>query len=384
MSKEGHLKRIRISTMCIIMASLLTLTFCHSVYGLYHKPVVVEQVDVVFKDSLGNCYANDDAVYSNSSLIRYDFSHKNHYRYRNFTDYNYECSASNGKYLFLNLWNSADSAIKPVLRICDVDFNVVNEFIYAEKQDIRWLVCNDNCLYVSIFDPIDNSCQLIKYYLDSFSSISLGQILENSTYIDDSSTLFIGEDYETRLLGSKTKFFTRSSKSLETKYLGGISLSISNKNILTIEKQNESALLKQRIKSNHFYEKSYLIGDKILFATYLYEKQNDCGYDYFGYESSGICTCGIKESYLYSFDLENNNLSLIKSFSSGTYLIDYDLENVSYYYNEKLYVNDAFSKDCESIKPSEYIRMIRNTKFRTSEISKYLYLSFYDSKFYGI
>ena len=92
----------------------------------------------------------------------------------------------------------------------------------------------------------------------------------------------------------------------------------------------------------------------------------------------GICICSLEESYLYKYDLSSNELSLIKQFDKGTFLIDYDLNEYKYYKDGGLFINDVLFRECENIYP-EYEEHL------TSD-DKYIdyYFSYYNGEFYGI
>lgn len=243
------------------------------------------------------------------------------------------------------------------------------------KKKIRDIACSNAYLYICIENKEDGVVNLLRYDCENDNLVvAEDNIQENSAYEDDDIHLFfatynfgvykrfIGKYLEkTRLIGSYDTFFTDRIK-----------LDLTSENICI--KCNEiNYEFRNEYSFTDLYKKVYLIDNQLLFATYRNVNNSFCASD-----DSWHCICGLRESYLYKFDLLTNTLSLIKQFDSGTFLVDYDLENVQYYYNGGLYINDNLHRNCEILKPIE-----NDSHHRSSDIADYN-ISYYHGEFYGI
>ena len=131
---------------------------------------------------------------------------------------------------------------------------------------------------------------------------------------------------------------------------------------------------------NKFYRNCFLIDNHILFAVYRDLLNKEC----LGKKRSDPCVCSLGESYLYCFDLETRELHLVNKYPKGTFLIDYDLNNVEYYYDGELYINNIAYRQCEIITPGESEKIRMDYSFSSMDEKGHYYLSYYKGEFYGI
>ena len=153
-----------------------------------------------------------------------------------------------------------------------------------------------------------------------------------------------------------------------------LSLSKDSKNIIVNNEENERTFetnFSSKGSAYSFYQRAFLINNKLVFAICKRssEKQRTC---------HSSCVCSLEESYLFEYDLSSNELSLIKQFDPGTFLIDYDLTGYKYYYNAGLYINDIFIRECEDVYP-EYVEHYSGDTW-----PKFYYPSYYNGEFYGV
>ena len=96
------------------------------------------------------------------------------------------------------------------------------------------------------------------------------------------------------------------------------------------------------------------------------------------------CICSLGKSKLYSFDLVSKELEVLNEFDSGTFLIDYDLNKVGYYFNGGLYIDNTLAKSCDKIKEGNLEKIRGKNYFSDGEEKHKYYLSLMDNIFYGI
>ena len=350
-------------------------------------PCVFEQSEIIFQDSSHACYSNNDTPHHFTNLIRYDASYKNGYKTVDFNDgtrhYNYIASTANLEYICvgLSLSYGYDSP-KYLLKVFDKDFREIAVTFFDNGFSLVFIACNDEHVYGILNNRATKQNILFKYDFALSTKTILHEAVEtNMVFNDGENNIYVGKDYSIVIGENKTQLFDDISDK-KVRYLAGLEVSLFE-NRFDIAFNGNLLSFKANNKSNYFYKKAFLSEDKILFATFRYVKQNDCGFDYLSRYGTKVCVCGLKESCLYSYNLITEHLDLIRKFKSGTFLIDYDFNNVEYYYDGNLYINDDIFGPCLKVKPYEYSRLLVHTSFHEEDASIYLRPSFYDGKFYG-
>ncbi len=351
-------------------------------------PCVFEQSEIMFQDSSNACYSNNDTAHHFTSLIRYNAHSKNGYEAVDFNDetkrYNYIASTANSQYICVGLELSYGyGAPEYLLKVFDKDFKEIAVAFFDSNFSLVFVTCNDDYIYVILNNRTTKQKSLIRYDFLLSTKVLLHESVEANMIVnDDKSSIYVGKDYSIKIGDKKTQLFDDIGDK-KIRYLAGLEISLSNNKFDIIYDRTLSSY-KTNNKSNHFYKKAFLCDNKILFATYHYVKQKDCGFDYLSSYGTKICICGLKESYLYSYDLITKQLDLIQKFKPGTFLIDYDFDNVEYYYDGNLYVNNDLFGPCLKVKPYEYSNRLAHTNFHELDASIYLRPSFYCGRFYGI
>ena len=370
----------KISTITFIFISLFSLSLVLSSctkYGYKHEPYYLNQANVLFEGSNGELYFKEGS--GTVSLCKYDFEEKDHTKaihfYNGEEKYYFKLGESNSNYLFAYLTPSKVE-LPPLIKVLDKSFEVINTISFTNTEQIIGLACSERSVYIYKKDSNTNTYSLIK---NEFTTNSSSILIDNTTglsnYQDDDISLFFREYNNHKYFGKydkKTSLIYDYSNHLFTDKLF---LKLSYDSIV-ISNCGTDYVFKKEHDFNSFYERSFIHDNNLFFATYLYLKNPDCG------TLSKKCFCGVKESYLFRFDITNNKLFEIGSFKAGSFLIDYDSSSAKYYYDGGLYVNDELIKECETIQAGSLIKIGPFDTIRSYKLD--YYLSFYNGQFYGI
>lgn len=366
----------------IIAIGSLALAISLTIFSFRHKPYLYEQTDFTFQDSRGLCYFKNS---KNDYLCVYDTSKVNNYELCSFYDddgaFLYCDSVTrNSQYLIVSLSPYSNSKFS-YIRIYDKAFALVDS-IKIDDGHVMDLASTDNNLYFTVRKDrkSEYTYSTMNYNLQSQTVEEV--ICENKDedyWSNGENKLFIINSYRIQVPKEKMSFIrTYSRKEKMTIWkVCDFRIEVSN-NTIKIQNGEYSKSFKAKGKNNKCYEKLALIDNHLIFATYLDVKNYKCGsYD----NVSNKCSCGMRESYLYDYDTSSGVLSFIQSFKSGTFLIDYDLENVRYMYKNKLFDNHK-ETECKNIP------IIKEEMWgpfnQVSETAFEYFLSFYDGKFYGV
>ena len=368
-----------------VLSSYLILFFCLTSFLLNscclsekydHQKYFFEQDDVLFEDNNGNLYF--EAIVKGNRFCNYSLIEEKGYRYidNNFFDednqnFSYGFSVSNNDYLFV-YGSCGITKSKSAVKIYDKYFDQKKTLLFDESQYVKDMVCSDNYLYFCFENEGAFSLHRYDYLNDSFTLLK-NNLVEGSNYQDEDISLFfknhgglrhksfVGKYTDkTRLLQFYGHFFTEK-----------IDLSMDDKYINIVVEGENHQFEKDNI-FNDFYYKVYLIDNQLIFATYEYKSS------VLHYNDNFECVCGLKESYLYKYDILTNELLQIKAFKSGTFLIDYDLENCQYYFDGGLYINDSLHRECKKV-TTEQLK-----EGEDPGIYNINFLSYYKGEFYGI
>ncbi|MBQ6731210.1 MAG: hypothetical protein IJR08_04810 [Bacilli bacterium] len=333
-----------------------------------HRPSFVKQVDYVFSDDLGNTYFGIDRK---CYKFRFDNNDKRNYDRAFGNGFNppYCLTAvSNNDFIFVCMYQKNEKGC--FIRILDKELNPIKEWYFDDSDRVIDIAEKNNMLYCIIYHD-DNSIYSL-LMVDPFNDtkeVLVEKIEKRSVYKDgDLIVCACGEigvsKEKTRLIGDG--------------WFGNISKPIIQDDKIIIKYDDNSFAFQNNYNVDVIYSNAFLIKDYLLFAAYDHIENKQCG------ASVGTCICQMGKSYLFSFDLISKELNLLSSYEPGTFLIDYDLETVAYYYNGGLYVNDIMHKSCELIEPGPLEKIKGQSSFSSGDEKKDLYVSYYNGEFYGL
>lgn len=371
-----------INLMGLVFLSFSTLS-CSLFKKYQHKRCALYQTDVLFEDSNNVPYF--EVGTASIFLCKYSSQKPDcRYEYVNIYDgkerLNYDFSDSNDDCFFVclskNSYSCKTNHKSQIIKTYDKEFSEISTLRFEDYQRVRDVCAGDKYLYICLRDTRSNVDSLFRYdYMNNSMVLIAGDVADGNTYNGEDINLYLKTyDYwnndrcigkytdKTRLLGSKNNYFTNSI---------GVRLS---DNHVVINSNGTTKAFNKEFPFTDFYKKVYLIDNQLIFGAYKYEPSDLCVSN-----TIALCECSIRESYLYKYDILNNNLSLINSYESGSFLIDYDLDGAAYYYNGGLYVNNVLQKECEKIEPKE----LTNSDNPTTDEDDW-HLSYYKGNFYGI
>ena len=343
-----------------------------------HRAYVLEQTKVLTKDNDNNLYA--ETFPKATRLLKYKHDSPRKPVFAVFYDgehrMNYRGSTANSHFVFVNMC-SGDNFYRYIIKIYDKDFCEQKTIRFENNEVAKDLVCSENNLYVSILNKETKICCLKKYDLFNWEETVLIDNLDRvASFYNEEIHLFFDEDFAMRKYGEKTLLFRKEQGNIKTIFCDLIKASLVD-NLVTIYGESSHSYSSVDYYSNCFYEKAYLIDNDLLFATFNYSPNEECPH------KTSHCICGIKESYLFSYNLVSEDISLISKFQVGSFLIDYDLTEVEYYKNGALYKNDMLFRECEIIKPGDKEKTnIFDYKYYGD--TNYGYVTYYEEDFYGI
>ena len=378
-----------ISVICLMFISVLCFaTSCSLFLVERHRPTIVSNASFLFEDANGNCYFSIPqfpGIYKyNLNVTDRPLYYENAYlSLRSESRFNPDELASNSKFLIISENSVFEENNYSKIEIFDKKMSLITSFSMNPGIWAKHMECTNDYLYFTASNLEDNTYSLKRYSFAKKDMITLLESIEGIRfYIDEDVHLFFYGDKIPFYFGKyseKTIVHQSSQKDEQRLFTDDLDFHYSSH---SIEINNNGTYLKLPFDYDfdEFYYPSYLINNKLLFACYRYQPDSKClakGY-------STRCICGIKESHLFSFDILTNELSLIKTFKDGTYLIDYDLSNVAYYYNGGLYTNDNLVQECERIQTGESERISAFNEYRDNQSEKHYYLSYCNGQFYGI
>jgi len=373
------IKKIIKSSFWIV--TILPLVFmccsCILLSDWHHMPHYLFQADVIFEDDKGNKVFCDTTKEKSRVYVPDDPDYNQGLYIKNAGHTNYERAVANSKYLIIML-SYPEVSNYYLIMVFDKSYNVIKTINFEDYEKVQDIACTENNLYILLKNRESEKLSLLKYGFDSDLISTLIDDLANSkSYQDDDVHLFFMDYWYYVRINKyediKTRLFLLEGHCKTDK----VDLCLSNNGkyvIVNNEGKEYSAEINLPLdyNSSYFYfEKAYLIDNHLVFAFYKKSNIKQCA------SGSQLCICSLKESFLYKYNLLSNELSLVKQFDHGTYLIDYDLDGYKYYRDGGLYINDALFRECENIYP-EYVEHL------TNEEKMYYYFSYYNDEFYGI
>lgn len=377
------IKKIIKSSFWIV--TILPLVFmccsCILLSDWHHMSHFLYQADVIFEDNKSNkVFCDESSSYPMVYAVDDPDYQKGLYINKNTGPTNYERVVANSKYIITTL-SRPEAPNYYFIMVFDKSYNPIKTINFEDDEEVLDIACTEGSLYIYLKNVGAEEFSLFRYDFDlDLVSILIDRAPKAKSYEDDDVRLFfIDYWYYSRICkyeDTKTRLYKWDGHFKTDK----IDLSIfrNGKNIV-VENENKAHTLdpglnlaSNRYASNcYFYSKAYLFGNQLVFAIYKKSAIKQCA------SGPQLCICSLQESYLYKYDLSSNELSLVKEFEKGTFLIDYDLDGYKYYRDGGLYINDVLFRECENIYP-EYVEHL------TNEEKMYYYFSYYNGEFYGI
>ena len=363
--------------------AFVPISACSFIRTKRHLPFFVEPTNVLFKDNDGGCYFSP-SVYS---LLKYNYDCENHYErvnfYRDEDNFSFVDAVANDDYVFMEFETFSTKSLHKI-SVYDKKLELKETFKTGDQNTVfRGMACTNKCLYWAEEKHEQNNYtrMLFKYDVTNNSTELLSNSFEQEGLYQDEEISFFFNRYGFSKYSKKTKLLYLNIDRNPVLRTDKIELSL-YKGALTLTNGDKSHKLKPDQEFNCLYENAYLIDNQLIFATYRGQNDADCGYP-----SGNYCVCGWKESYLYTIDLETNQLNLVEKYDSGTILLDYDSSGSQYYFKGGLYNHGEFCRKCEEIKPKESKEMDMvglHQYYNSNEIKNRYYPSFFEGQFYGI
>ena len=383
MIKNNCFNLRKILPLAFLIPLSISITGCG--YKYVHIPYCLNQAMVLFEDESSNlyfdcesngtnnlCKYNYDDIRDNCDGIRFNVDNR---------EFHFDTAVSNSNYLFANV-TAPDRSLDTAVIVFDKSFSVFKTLLFKGYNDeiVFDLACSEHYLYLVIGNSLNNGfCSLIRYdYLLDTRTLLVDKIEKFGSYSDEDISLFFGIlEKQPRKCVMKYSSKTRLLCLNGTYYTDKLKLNLSG-SYFVINSKGKEYKFKKENQTNSIYKKVFLIDDKLLFATYKDVWNPQCGSEN---NTFGECICGMRESCLYSFDTTTNDFSLLGSYESGTFLIDYDLDECRYYYNGGLYINGSLVRNCKKIENNQLIKMDADEKVYTNPD---YYVSYYNGEVHGI
>lgn len=378
LSSNKWLVYLLLLLVCVPSCSLLTRRHIHI-------PFLLSQAEVIFEDSFGNYYFEYD-WYASPVLKKYSYATKNHYINFVFSDndlgVNYNAGASNSNYFFAYLSTIyADEYIE----MYDKSFSPVKRIYIADDELVHDLVCSDDALYYCTKNKSNASFSIIRWLYDSDVTETIGSNITGPYRFKDDDECFyfnIFDDWGYRgYLGKYGEAIVSTKR--KGRFLTDFFNLYKSNDCIIVEADGSVESYKQNYASDSyfsFYKKVYLEENTLIFATLHQTKNNECGFD----DNINWCSCGNRESYLYSYDFSSKSLSLINTYEPGTYLIDYKDGKVVYYYKGGLYVDGILVRNCETVESNEIVEIGSLETMDHDDLRLDYYLSYNNGEIFGI
>ena len=380
-TKSNIAKRIKALIILVLITLVLTAVGLFSFYNFKHYPFLLHQTEVQFTDSNNGVYF---CLTGNDLIKKYDDNADNYYTNVLLTDEDKSANvvqlAADSDFIYAAL-ELAGSITKGMIKKYDKSFNEIRTVHFGDNVSIRGIACNNESVYCCVYALETNKFSLFKYDKELTNRIVLSDSLNDSeAFKDDETYLFFSDTHSIQIERSKTVLVERHNLPGYQNCLtnGKVHLFLTDKSINVKENNNQTSF-NNKMLFNALYSKAVINNGHLIFATYKNEKNPKCG----SFRNlKGGCICGMKESYLFDYNLITKTISLTKKFKSGTFLIDYDVDDVKYYFNGNLFINDAPIKTCKRVdtKIEKWVNLFDDS---LQPLINY-YPSFYDGAFYGI
>ena len=383
--KKNH-KKIFIVSFISIASTFISLflvfyfTFLIGANVVYyrHRPVVINQTDYAFSDNLGNVY-----FYQSQKCYKYikDDGNNNGCELAFSNGFNSPFvvkAISNENHIYVCYQQGNNERF--FIKIFDKDLSLLKEWFFDDCQKVIDLEEKDGYLYCVVKN---NSTG--KFSLNSINpfggeeKILVEDIKKTAVYRNDNTTIcadvsgILVPGFCIAVSKEKTKLILNNEC-----WFDNVCSPLFADDSIIVKYENNSYSFKNENGHLCLYKNIYLINNQLLFAAYEKVENKECG------GNGRFCICSLGKTFLYSFNLLSKELILVQDYEAGAFLIDYDLDQVAYYYNGCLYLNSFSIRECETIKVGELERIKGQSFFPVGEEKKTYYLSYYNGNFYGI
>lgn len=259
--------------------------------------------------------------------------------------------------------------------------NVYNEDFTLEKEyeirGVKSLVIIDDIMYYNL--KYSNDSSFHSYDLNSFIDIKLKDKFVNDIYEINGKILYSNMYgylyFDNEILSSNLAKGLYKNNEFSFYYGNNIGNVCKNENKIELN-YNDNIYYIETFNDFYFYKNIKIIDNKLVFSVYEYLNDDLC--------NSKDCVCHYGKSKIYEFDLNLLNLNELKEIEKESYIIDFDLENVTHYNNGKIIKNNELLKEIEIVQPSGtyYIYGEDGELYNKTKISE-LYLFEYNSKIYN-
>ena len=368
----------------------ISLTSCGFLTIERHRPVMFYDAEYLFTDTNGDTYV----MIGLNHLLKHNPEIKNdlyYYRYcetrldgekdsKNIDSYksimtNHDSIIACEHYL--------DNGFVDKIEIFDKTLKLKKTHFLKDGTLICDAVSTDNYIYLLVLQETRGKKQLLRVDLNTFEEdVLINNVSNYQFYLDDDVHLFY-DDSNIERYSDKTKLLLGWDKENGRSYFftDKYKLYLSNQ-MIRVENDGSAFDFSFSNPIEQLYNKAFIINEKLLFAGLHYKPDESCITN--DYNESTPCVCGLKESFLFVYDLKLNELVSTQEFKSGTYLIDFDLESAKYYYDGGLYVGDSLIRKCENVKKGETIKLNRLENYREEWDKRHYHLCYNNGEFYGI
>lgn len=385
-NRSSFLNRICYVATCVSFS----LSACSFFTIEQHRPVLFYNVDFLFSDTNGDSYAMTGL----NHLLLHDPSANNelyYYHYRekrldgekdskNLTSYK---SITTNSASIIACEHYLDNGFINKIEVFDTSLTQIKEHCLDSGTFIHDAVSTDKNVYLLISCNNNVNNKLLRVNLNTFKEdILIDDASSIQHYADDDVYVFF-DDLNIEMYSNKTKLLVGwdSKNNRSYHFTDKYKLYISDQAIF-VEHNNFKNKIIFSNQIEQLYHKAFIIDDKLIFSGLHYDPDKKC--TTYGSKNSIPCICGLKESYLFVYDLKLNELVSTTEFKAGTYLIDYDLESAKYYYNGGLYIGDRLVRECEKVEVGEPEIFNRFENFREEWDKRHYHLCYNDGEFFGI
>lgn len=381
--KEARIKRKSCKSIVLFLsiAFFLLAAVCPLiVFSFKHKPFLMQQTEVTFVDSNQNVYFS---LIGRHGLKKYKNDSRNYQNYiydDSEITFNCEQVVANSKNIFVALEHFSRDTFG-LIKFFDTAFNELKTLEFGSFLTVRGLACTEKSLYYVLKNTNNDSCSLFKLDLETNIQTELvAGLLNTDFYQDEEVSLFFSDLFRIQKITTKTILIKKVNQKNKQSYFtdGKVKLAMSGNKIF-IENEGVSYFFDTSKSFNYFYDKVVLVDNHLLFGVYKKTNNPKCGAT-----DQSQCICGMKKSYLFDFNVVNNELKIIQEFKEGTFLIDYDLGGVEYYYNGSLYNGSTLCKKCVNVYDYKSKETFVGILGHWHDPVVNYYLSYYNGEFYGI
>lgn len=367
-----------------VLISLLLIYFNNPPYSI-HYPAYLRQCTFAFKDNKSNVYFKDWRLrmFRSQGVApgSYSDNFENISFYHDKEELSIEDVEYNDEMVFVTGFVSLPGPkIDYYIQVYNHDFLLIEELELHEIAVID-LALSEDAIFASVVQKgKEESADVFAWDINDYSSIDkiLG-VQKNSVINLSGHNLYLNSKYKIMVMDGDKKMLLSSYTEMRVlhKTCFEFDAYINDDNELVV---NGNRLLDvKKIPLDEMYSNAYLLNDKVVFAAFRRLNNDNCGAD----PNHSTCLCRYGKSYLFEYDLQEKSLSIIRDFAEYTFLINYDFNEIEYYYEGAIYINELPIKNCLKIEPGEVKKS--HSRYYGLSVYKYLfYISYYNENFYGL